>query len=358
MVTETSSYDQYQFTYVWTIYDFVLCPQLQGSAIISQTFVVYELGGTSWRLYLYPRGKTNPDYVLVYLYRESNGCWKNQVVVDLKISIENGEGVQISCKLANNVLFEENDIWKGIQFLKREKLMWFLQNSNSNTLILRCEMSVNIATDICKWSEYTDLQALSDDLLNLHKGEVFTDARLQCENATIDTHKCILAARLSQLSLQLELSVTKHEMEKINTTHIPTSLMKILLCYAYSGKLDLPLSEIPADLYSIASRFRITDLIQKLKSYPKLCYYYTFLNVEQSCFVWRLKKRNVTEGNSTCLVRIVPTESLYVDNVNVSCTIKTNLKDNFVEDINIAFYIDDIQENIPIFLSCNVFATT
>ncbi|GBO07174.1 hypothetical protein AVEN_131385-1 [Araneus ventricosus] len=79
------------FFYKWRIENFNFCWQKTGEHLESPLFFIEPSPETSWRLWLYPRGEDDGEYISCYLFRAEGG--PEVIDVDFELSVSVGEQV-------------------------------------------------------------------------------------------------------------------------------------------------------------------------------------------------------------------------------------------------------------------------
>ncbi|GBN33448.1 hypothetical protein AVEN_130442-1, partial [Araneus ventricosus] len=125
-------------TIKWCIENFQFCWHKTGERLESPSFNVDFLSGTSWRLWLYPRGEDNGDYLSFYLFREEGG--PDVVDVDFQLLLISTESFNESPG--------QNLNWYSFKIHQREGLKFFASRwevfaakqvqTNNFVLGLRC----------------------------------------------------------------------------------------------------------------------------------------------------------------------------------------------------------------------------
>ncbi|GFQ94072.1 protein roadkill [Trichonephila clavata] len=204
------------------------------------------------------------------------------------------------------------------------------------------------------WTENAGLQNLSDNFLSAYESGQFADVVLHCDGTDVMAHRCILAARLPNLSLQLGLVNSEKLKVRCNIENISLPVLKCILFYAYTGKLSLPPSEITPDLMIVAIRYELWDLIQKMRTYPTFYSATTTFNIEHESVAWSIDKSYLLKNNNLSLVRIVPSVSLYIDSIVITCHLNMDPKTNLVETGSINIFLNGFEKKFSVSLSCYI----
>ncbi|CAL1284116.1 unnamed protein product [Larinioides sclopetarius] len=77
------------FLYKWRIENFDFCEQKTGEQLESPLFFIGTSPKTSWRLWLYPRGEDDGEYISCYLFRAEGG--PEVMDIDFELSVAVGE---------------------------------------------------------------------------------------------------------------------------------------------------------------------------------------------------------------------------------------------------------------------------
>ncbi|GFY39261.1 speckle-type POZ protein B [Trichonephila inaurata madagascariensis] len=341
---------EYEVSFRWEIEDFTLSPLKRGEKLCSPSFTVSTLGATKWYLVLIPEGTIDPAYMSLYLCRENGGSKIKRVTANFKLELcTDGNLLRSKSQTCKDISFGEKDSWGYEKFLRRKELDTMLEQSCVRSIIIRCGICAsNIKS---KWTENAGLQNLSDNFLSVYESGQFSDVVLHCEDTDVMAHRCILAARLPKLSLQLGLLNSETLVARCDIVNISLPALKCILFYAYSGKMNLPPSEIPPDLLVVAIRYELWDLIQKMKTYPSFYLATTIFNVEHESVSWRIDKSSLLKNNNFSLVRIVPSVSLYIDSIVITCYLNMDPKTNLVEAGGINIFLSGFEKKCSVSLS-------
>ncbi|GFQ75903.1 hypothetical protein TNCT_132931 [Trichonephila clavata] len=220
---------------------FFLCKNTSAEVFHSETFETEVLDGTRWKLVLYPNGHSFRNYTSLCLHRLSCNTDIEKIFVDFSFECERTRNyVEFQ-----NICFVRNHCWGSPVFssIQSQKI------ENTFEVVIRMSKS-KILSEIDVQKFKNDLEALSQDLLDiLQYGQLF-DHRLSCNGTQFLTHKCIIAARCPKLA-------------SLGMENISLEILRTILVYIYSAKLIVPKVQISAELYIVAMKLEMTDLIQK-----------------------------------------------------------------------------------------------
>ncbi|GBO40942.1 hypothetical protein AVEN_102819-1 [Araneus ventricosus] len=87
--------DKKCFTFMWKLENASCCLQKRGNLIKSPAFVVDEIYETKWKLWLYPRGERDGDYIGFFLHRELDftGATNVQIIYELAFIAKDGSSL-------------------------------------------------------------------------------------------------------------------------------------------------------------------------------------------------------------------------------------------------------------------------
>ncbi|GFX72047.1 speckle-type POZ protein B [Trichonephila clavipes] len=348
------SNQEYEVSFRWEIEDITLSPLKRGERLCSPSFTVSTLGATKWYLVLIPEGTVDPAYMSLYLCRESGESQIKRVTANVRLKLcTAGNLLRSKSQTCKDISFGEKDSWGYEKFLKRKELDIMLEQACVRSIIIRCDICASNTMAVkYKWTENEGLQNLSNNFLSVYESGRFADVVLHCEGTDVMAHRCILAARLPKLSLQLGLVNSKKLVVHCNIENISLPALKCILFYAYSGKINLLPFEIPSDLLIVAIRYEMWDLIQKMKTYPSFYSATTTFNVEHESVCWRVDKSCLLKNNNFSLVRIVPSASLYIDSIVITCHLNMDPKTNLVETGAISIFLSGFEKKFSVSLSC------
>ncbi|GBM11965.1 TD and POZ domain-containing protein 5 [Araneus ventricosus] len=130
------------FTFTWKLENASYCLQKKGEKIVSPAFQVAEMGDSKWKLWLYPRGKENGNYIGFYLHRETDtkGAAYVEIWYDLAVVAKDGSILK-SVSIDKCALSQDQGIGSKI-FQNREE-MFVTKRSKflpQDTLTVRCRI--------------------------------------------------------------------------------------------------------------------------------------------------------------------------------------------------------------------------
>ncbi|GIY10258.1 protein roadkill [Caerostris darwini] len=288
----------WDFTFIWKIEDYNFLPLQRGEVLKSPSFNIHLIG-TAF-LELYPKGKESYDGIGINV-GNSNNLSAARIFCDLKLI--NGEK-ETQLKKATDELpsytswrFNRNTEAFGIAAKD-------LNVFKKETLIVTCYFS----TRECDWEGFTkthpnnkDIAILSEDMEKMYNNDQFYDLILCSPTEKFLINRVILYARIPELldewiaNQNQSKSDDKSPVREI-CTNIDASVLKILLPYVYSGKLDVSSSDIPSSLCTIADSYKLVDLKQKLCSYPKKVVTRTCVKTSKTLFTLFIENLKILDS--------------------------------------------------------------
>ncbi|GIY10314.1 BTB and MATH domain-containing protein 42 [Caerostris extrusa] len=287
----------WDFAFIWKIEDYNFLPLQRGEVLKSPSFNIH-LVGTAF-LELYPKGKESYDGIGINV-GNSNNLSAARIFCDLKLI--NGEK-ETQLKKATDELpsytswrFNRNTEPFGIEAKD-------LNVFKKETLIVTCYFS----TRECDWEGFTkthpndkDIAILSEDMEKMYNNDQFYDLILCSPTEKFLLNRAILYARIPEL---LDEWIANQNQSKFDDkslreicTNIDASVLKILLPYVYSGKLDVCSSDIPSSLCTIADSYKLVDLKQKLCSYPKKVVTRTCVKTSKTLFTLFIENLKILDS--------------------------------------------------------------
>ncbi|GFT76482.1 speckle-type POZ protein B [Nephila pilipes] len=322
-----------------------MCPLKYRQQICSPSFVVGILGGTRWKLILYPKGFYDPDYMSIYLLREPCHRKIGIISVDLEFTLKTTH-VQRK-KVLYDVSFME-----GKCHGERRLLRIMYRNGN---YIFSCKQICVTCRIICRDDTSShnnlDLLLLSNHLLLLLKSGHLADLAVCCQKREFLVHTAILKARCPNIFNSLDFdSSSLPKRARIKKFKLP--VFRSLLEYIYTGRIAVSVNNLRAKLYEAAHRLEMKDLIETMDSLPDIFSLKTIFNVEKCYFTWPISKSHVKEEES--LTRILHFNTMYFHDLIMTLRIDTN-PENIQTRLSIYFRINNFDEYRPIFLWYKIF---
>ncbi|GFY77202.1 hypothetical protein TNIN_496171 [Trichonephila inaurata madagascariensis] len=118
-------------------------------------------------------------------------------------------------------------------------------------------------------NDFNSLNNLSTDLMHLFENASLADVELKCESFTIPVHKFILAARSPVFSEMFKNEMTESRKKTVDITDIGFSVLRTMLVYIYTGRInDLTMSNAQDLLYA-AHKYQLTSLKNICSEYLK-----------------------------------------------------------------------------------------
>uniref|UniRef100_A0A0N5CG76 BTB domain-containing protein n=1 Tax=Strongyloides papillosus TaxID=174720 RepID=A0A0N5CG76_STREA len=187
--------DDNYFKYKCLIQNFSQRSEKTGEKIISPTCVIGSKDRSEWCLYIYPNGdfKDSKEYVSVFLILLRPG----EAKAKFKFSILNDKEEEKNIFYGGVYYYNKDNGWGESKFIKKE----FLLNESNGLLIndqltILCEVEImnhdNPETSI---NVTIPRSKLSLDYANLFDSTLLYDCVIKVEDAEIQVHKAVLAAR-------------------------------------------------------------------------------------------------------------------------------------------------------------------
>lgn len=340
------------FKFVWKIENYNFLPPQRGKALKSPSFNVNLLGSTF--LELYPKGDIlDPDseYIIICL----NNCIKlphTSVSCDVRLVT-----VDSSSQFKTEKIHDCTK-WRFKKQPQRETRLFASPQTGSNdsdfsksTLTVTCNFTQN--PDMAKSNQKMnaadgkDMMLLSRDMEKMFIDQHFSDVTLCTANEKFPAHKAVLYARLPKLVKDLEA-----EPDHKDLSDIEPSVLKALLEYAYSGKISAANSIIPGGLYEVANLLELTDLKQKIYSYPNEVTARTCVKVDRNVFTWPIKDIQNMELNKKIYSPTFTGCVIQGSDLKLACYLSKNADDKLTLEISVHRLFPD--KNNPIFVKCKI----
>ncbi|GFW90365.1 hypothetical protein TNCV_2122281 [Trichonephila clavipes] len=301
-------------------------PDTSAEVLHSETFETEDLDGTRWQLVFYTKGHSFRNYTSLYLQRASCDTNIEKIFVDFSFECErNRTYVEFQ-----NICFDRHHCWGSPVFSQ------IPSRKTDNTFEIFIRMSKSkVLSEIDVQNLKNDLEALSQDLLDILQYGQLSDLRLSCVRNQFLTHKCILAARCPKLV-------------SIGMENISLEILRVILVYIYSAKLIIPNVRISAELYIVTMKLEMTDLIQKMHNHPYFSSLDPEFNVDHLKFDWEVNSELLKTQPCS---RTYPTKKIYTNKLIIACEIK---KDNDDFYLFVSFHFDTFNTDMPIFLDYRI----
>lgn len=339
-------YSNFSFSVSWNIENFNMCPLNYQQKICTPSFVVGALGGTKWRLILYPKGFSYPDYMSIYLLREP--CYRKyeKIVVDLEFTVK-GTHVEREKNLYN-VCFKEGN-YHGVSKMLRIRY-------RNNRYIFSCKQ----ITLICRITSKDDISShnspdsllLSNHLLLLFKSAYLADIVIYCRKQKFLAHTAILIARCPKLHENLNFLNHARFPQRAVIAIFKISVFRNLLKYIYTGRIPVPLHNLRVKLYEAARLLEMRDLIETMDSLPDVSSIKTTFSTEQCTFTWTVTKSHLIRQES--LIRILHFNTMYFQDLIMTLRINAT-PENIQDNISVNFSLNNFNVNRPVFLWYKIF---
>ncbi|GFS51875.1 protein roadkill [Trichonephila inaurata madagascariensis] len=172
-----------------------------------------------------------------------------------------------------------------------------------NGKVLNKDFNIYSSADLivtCRFCEKSDrslymteeLSVLSEDLKKVYENRQFCDLILHAGTEEFYVHKAIIFARIPKLYAHL---MQKTETDPIDdeknvltkaTLDMEPSVLRVLLDYVYSGKVDSTEIVVPTGLYKVAESYEMVDLKEKLHTFPGKITARTCVKMDCNVFKW------------------------------------------------------------------------
>ncbi|GFS89908.1 protein roadkill [Nephila pilipes] len=270
------------FTFVWKIEGYNFLPCYRGKSFKSPLFNVNNIESTF--LELFPKGDIfDPHGEALIIILDYSAKFRDiSISCDAELISDGAKTKLITEQICENkwkFIEEKPEPIQEIIDLEKETVR--INDCVRITLIITCSFSQNgnVSKKFMK-----NLNELSKDLENIYMNPQFSDLILRAGSEEFHVHKAVIFARLPKL--YAELVKKKDLVLKDATLDMEPSLLRMLLSYVYSGKLDSSTGFIPLGLYTVAESYEIADLKEKLCSSPNQMTARMFIKVDHTIFKW------------------------------------------------------------------------
>ncbi|CAL1287635.1 unnamed protein product [Larinioides sclopetarius] len=130
------------FTFTWALENASYCLQKKVEKIESPAFVVDEVHKTKWKLWLYPRGARNGNYIGFYLNRERDSIGEDSVEIKYELSFIGKFVLNLTTHGLTRSAFLKSGCYGYDEFKKREDVFILKRPTflPRDTLIVRCRI--------------------------------------------------------------------------------------------------------------------------------------------------------------------------------------------------------------------------
>ncbi|KAG8187276.1 hypothetical protein JTE90_019165 [Oedothorax gibbosus] len=337
------------FKLIWKIENINFLPPQRGKALKSPPFKVNLLGSTF--LELYPKGDIlDPDgeYIIICL----NNCIKlphTSVTCEVHLVTIDSSYQFKTEKIHDCTKWRfKKELPLNQHFIKGDRND---MDFSKSTLTVTCNFSHN--TDMAKGNQKPgpadskDMMLLSRDMEKLFIEQELSDITLVAGTEKFPVHKAVLHARLPKLVADLESANDQRELSDMEP-----SVLKLLLEYAYSGKISAKSTNIPGGLYDVANDLGISDLKQKIFSYPSEVTARTCVKVDRNVFTWPVKGIQDMELNQRVYSPSFTGSVIPGSDLKLSCYLAYGADHKLYLNISVHRIFPD--KNNPIFVRCKI----
>ncbi|KAF8788282.1 TD and POZ domain-containing protein 3 [Argiope bruennichi] len=285
--------------FLWKIENFSNCGHCKGKPITSPVFSVVTQFDTEWRLLLYPRGKSNEDYISCYLeYHEDNTIRIKSVSFD--ISLLTREGKIYIARKHKSMFVRTGKRFGFNQFCRRQSILDAKDNVLPKDILnISCHLTVDIKDEGEEKDGDTTLEELSRNFRTLLQNGEFSDVVLSASGEVYQVHQFLICARAPNLAKELGITKDKNLTNPVILESISSPVLKELLLYIYSGQVETKDADIIAGLYEVAQRYDLKRLKHCIFPGPAQCSARTRIKVVRKSFLWCIEdfsKRNMDQG--------------------------------------------------------------
>ncbi|CAL1299634.1 unnamed protein product [Larinioides sclopetarius] len=284
---------------LWKIENFSNSGHCKGEPVISPVFSLVTQLDTDWRLFLYPRGTTNEHRISCYLeYHEENTVRIKSVSFEISVLTRGGE-IYKACK-GKSMFVRTGKKFGFNHFCERQSIL-DAKNSvlSKDTLSISCHLTVDIRDDDEEKVCDTTLEELSQNFRTLFESGEFSDMALSASGEIYKVHQVFICARAPNLARELGIIDGKNPPYPVKIDFISSRVLKELLLYVYSGRVETKDADILAGLYEVAQIYDLKRLKRFIFPGPAQSSVRTRIKVVRKSFLWCIEdfsKRNMDDG--------------------------------------------------------------
>ncbi|KAF8786538.1 Speckle-type POZ protein like [Argiope bruennichi] len=343
------------FKFIWKIENYNFLLSQRGKALKSPLFNVHLSDSTF--LELYPKGDIlDPDQASITI------CLKNctklpHTYVNCDINLLKGDYISDE-QFSKFPIGKVNDCLKwGFKRPKENNIS--LSEGKADdftkvTLVVTCHFSQKDSI-MCRGGPIAlnkkDIDLLSKDMEEIYICKQFSDLSLSSGTENFPVHKAVLHARVPKFLKELQSEADDELASKV-VTDLDASALRILLSYAYSGKLDTCTENIPTSLYKAADAYELTDFKQKLFSYPNEVTARTCIKVDCNEFIWSIPDTKILEEGKKLYSPSFAGHIIPGSDLKLSCYLSSKSDSN--DSLEICIHHLFPNKDNPIFVKCKL----
>ena len=274
-IVESPYYRSGEIKFTWTIKDFLKRPERKGQSFASPSFTidVADVGKTTWKLDLAPKGKDkrgNEDWISIFLMRHMRGQGFS-VLARFTISLldaSSNETRTLSLKMPDSAFSKpDGGSWgktkwmKAIDIVNNQELLL-----HDGDLKLVCQVTVededrNLPKDC--------VNQVLEQFESLFTDREFSDVEIQCGGQVFYCHQAILATRSQVFKAMFQANMKEKETRTVSVEEIAPEVLGEMLKFIYTGTLSSNNQLSYVDLLGAAEQYQL-ELLKKVCE-KKLC---------------------------------------------------------------------------------------
>lgn len=257
--------------FVWKIENFSVCFHQPYTKICSPLFKTGSMSSTAWSMELHPVGYRK-QYIGLFLRQTTND--KSDYYAVGSFSVLNNWGQKDFIFPFQHLFNERHRLLGAYSFADKillERYKFNLMKDDILTLICdvkvtRTEDDMYLAiTNSPQLNPFVDLphsspDSLSKDLLELYSSQLHSDLILKVGDESLQVHKAILCARSPVFTTMLSYDMKEKLNSCIVISDFDPQVVKLMVSFMYSGKLDCTDPEVVMQLYHASVMYGLQDL--------------------------------------------------------------------------------------------------
>ena len=237
---------------------------LTSTRILFNFDVIINGETTKWRLSLYPKGyiEEHKDSMSLILVNLS----KNDVYIQTKISILNSKyEAECNASFPHYKSFQDGGYFCFPHFIQTKLL--FVNKKDllpEDKLTIFCKIFLDKTKSYCEKIRNGKIEEF-DDFGMLYLNNKLSDVSILLKNGEkkIPAHKYILAKKSRVFAVMFEQDMLENRNNEVKITDISTLVIKMMICFIYTGQLAKVGVSTLLDLLKAADKYEINELKEK-----------------------------------------------------------------------------------------------
>ncbi|GFY42219.1 speckle-type POZ protein-like A [Trichonephila inaurata madagascariensis] len=347
------------FKFIWKVERYNFIPCYRSKVLESPVFHVKNHGSTF--LKLYPKEDVS-DPVHDLLIIDLKYCTKfNHLAISCDVElVEKG----VRTKYIVEKVYD-NTKWK----FRADKSPILYINIENGRVLNKGSFNIYSSADLivtCCFYEKSDrnlymteeLSVFSEDFKKMYEKRQFCDLILRAGTEEFYVHKAIIFARIPKLYAHLMQKTKTDDEKKVltkATLDMEPSVLRVLLDYVYSGKVDSTESVVPTGLYTVAESYEMVDLKEKLHTSPSKITALTCVKMDYNVFRWHFSNLHDLEVRHRMYSPSFSGGAVPCSDLKMECyIIKSVIPFSFYNEDRLKVIFHRLYKGDPIYVRCKL----